>query len=227
MTFIYVVLTLLIVASTALPDSAFVCQLGGSSDTRQNSIEKGGYQVTLNGVTLKRDILDPGFYNIFLHGVVLSLTIQSSVGQYQNDIVVIASGGDIRNVDSLDTRTPQALTNSTPNTMEFSGCSNYAVSSQTSTDNSTKDLTTMAFQWPSNGQVLYLDVNVVRYNNNTNGSQYFYTQYPMFASNSTTFGEKICKRCGLFQRNTVCPLVQCGFIIRLLGLCDVVYGCRD
>jgi hypothetical protein len=114
MKFIYVVLTLLIVAITALPDSAFVCQLGGSSGTRQNSIEKGGYQVTLNGVTLTREVLDPGFYNIFLHGVLLSLSIQSSVGQNHNDIVVIASGGDIRNIDSLDTRTPQALTNSTP-----------------------------------------------------------------------------------------------------------------
>ena len=131
-------------------------------------------------------------------------------------ILVIASGGDRSEIDSLDTRTPQALTITDPDlTKESIGCENFAVSSITHTEPSEKSVIGMSFKWQIEGQRLFLDENIVKNNNSTAGSQYYFTQYPMQASDIN-----LPKKCGLFGLQTFCPCLQCGLLGRILRLCD-------
>jgi hypothetical protein len=226
-----------LITITALPNGAPVCIVGSSStlnthlrisrNPQTGTIESGGYQAILNGVQLKSDPIDPDFFNLFQYGVKNNITIRSGVGQYLKGILVIASGGDSNKVDILDTRKPQALTNSTPYTKESIGCYSYAVSSQVHTESSPKYSLTMHLQWPSDAQVLYLDVNVVRNNNKTAGSQYYFTQYPMRSADLSPVVVPLCQKCGLYETNTTCPQVVCCWFMTLIGLCDLLYNCRD
>ena len=136
---------------------------------------------------------------------------------------MIASGGDTEETDILDTRTPAALTITDSNrTKESIGCENFKVSSVVHTEPSEKNSLTMSFKWPTLGQKLFLDVNIVKNNNDTVGSQYYFTQYPMQAGDIDPF----CRRlrlspptCGLLGLNIFCPLSFCGIFGRRLGLC--------
>jgi hypothetical protein len=225
MQFILAVLAL-VSAVTALPNGAPVCNIGAANVQNQHlrrarnpqtgPNEKDGlYQIILDGDVLITDPADPTFVNLFNFGVENNLIIQSAAAQYLKGILVIASGGDSLDTDSLDTRTPQALKITDPvGTKESIGCENFAVSSVVHTEPSEKNNLQMSFSWPTNEFKLFLDVNIVKNNNDTAGSQYYFTQYPMLA------GSKVpgCQRCGLLRLSIFCPRTRCGLFGRLLGL---------
>ena len=217
----------LTIAVTALPDGAPVCNIGDANVQNKHSIEErnletgpiemGQYQAILSGRLLMMFPTDPTFANLFDFSLENLLVIQSGVDSYMKGILVVASGGDRSEIDSLDTRTPQALTITDPDlTKESIGCENFAVSSIAHTEPSEKNYITMRFKWPNEGQRLFLDVNIVKNNNSTAGSQYYFTRYSMQAV--TYFC--ISYRCGLLGLQLFCPLTQCGLLGRLLGLCQ-------
>ena len=97
---------------------------------------------------------------------------------------MIALGG---NRYALDTRTPLALNITDPvGTNESFGCENYAVSSISHIEPSEKNSIAMSFKWPNEGQKLFLDVNIVKNNNATFGSEFYFSQYPMVAISPPT-----------------------------------------
>lgn len=220
-------------AVRALTNGAPVCNIGAANvqnshlikerNPQTGTIEKEQYQAILNGAPLITIPTDPTFVNLFQFGQENTLVIQSGTGNYLKGILVIASGGDVEEVDILDTRAPQALTITDPvGTKESIGCENFAVSSVVHTEPSEKNNLVMSFKWPTDGQKLFLDVNIVKNNNATAGSQYYFTQYPMQAG-----GGVVClsfSPCGLFGLQIFCPTTSCGLIGRWLGLCDF-YGC--
>ena len=219
----------LTIAVTALPDGAPVCNIGDANVQNKHLIEErnpetgpiemGQYQAILSGRLLVMFPTDPTFANLFDFSLENLLVIQSlGVDNYMKGIHVIASGGNRSEIDSLDTRTPRALTINDPvRTKESIGCENFAVSSIAHTEPSEKNYITMRFKWPNEGQRLFLDVNIVKNNNSTAGSQYYFTQYPMVAA----IPRAAClSYCGLLGLRIFCPLTQCGFLGRLLGLCQ-------
>ena len=216
----------LTIAVTALPDGAPVCNIGDANVQNKHLIEErnpetgpiemGQYQAILSGRLLMMFPTDPTFANLFDFSLENLLVIQSGVDSYMKGILVVASGGDRSEIDSLDTRTPQALTITDPDlTKESIGCEKFAVSSITHTEPSEKSVIAMSFKWQIEGQRLFLDVNIVKNNNSTAGSQYYFTRYPMQASDIN-----LPKKCGLFGLQTFCPCLQCGLLGRILRLCD-------
>ena len=216
----------LVSAVTALPNGAPVCNIGAANVQNQHlrrarnpqtgTNESEGYQSILAGKALITIPTDPTFVNLFQFGVENSLVIQSGAGNYLKGVLIIASGGNTEEVDILDTRTPAALTITDPvGTKDSIGCENFAVSSVVHTEPSEKANLAMSFKWPTNGQKLFLDVNIVKNNNDTAGSQYYFTQYPMQAGETEDD-----TACGLLNLSIFCPLTRCGLFGRLLGLCD-------
>lgn len=214
-----------VAAVTAYPNGAPVCAIGASSvqslhlirirDPQSGTNEEAGYQTSLAGSPLIADPADPTFTNLFIFGVENQLIIQAGVGSYLKGIFVVASGGDL---NSLDTRTPQALTiTDAAGTMESIGCDNFDVSSIVQSEPSEKDDIGMSFKWPTIGQKLFLDVNIVKNNNITLGSQYYYTQYAMLSESNATCTP--ASSCGLLGLSFFCPATRCGLLGRLLGLC--------
>ena len=223
----------LISAVTALPDGAPVCNIGATNVQNKHlsrarlpttgTNEDAGYQISLAGEPLIASSTDPTFSNLFQFGSENQLVIQSATGNYLKGILVIASGGNEEDPDILDTRTPQALTiTDAVGTKESIGCENFAVSSVVHTEPSEKPNLTMSFKWPTNGQKLFLDVNVVKNNNDTAGSQYYFTQYPMTATDipDPNTNPDPDTNCGLFNLSIFCPLTLCGIFGRLFGLCN-------
>jgi hypothetical protein len=217
----------LVSAVTALPNGAPVCNIGAANVQNQHlrkernpqtgTVEKEGYQTIIAGAAVLNVPTDPTFVNLFQFGVENTLVIQSPAGLYLKGILVIASGGNTEEVDILDTRTPAALTITDPvGTKESIGCENFKVSSVVHTEPSEKNNLAMSFKWPTNGQKLYLDVNIVKNNNATAGSQYYFTQYPVQAADIP----KPNTKCGLLNLSIFCPLTQCGIFGRLIGLCS-------
>ena len=214
-------------AVTALPNGAPVCNIGAANVQNQHLTksrnpetgpnEKEGYQSILANSLLIVQPLDPTFANLFQFGVNNTLVIQSPVGKYLKGVLVIPSAGNTEEVDLLDTRTPGALyITDTINTKESIGCENFALSSIVHTAPNEKANIAMGFKWPTNGQKLFLDVNIVKNNNATVGSQYYFTQYPMRAGTTAVDTGK----CGLLNLSIFCPLTLCGLFGRLLGLCN-------
>ena len=221
-------------AVMALPNGAPVCNIGAANvqnahlrkdrNPQTGPNDANGYVSILDGRPLYQLPTDPTFTNLFDFGVENRLVIQSVAGQYLKGILVIASGGDTENVDILDTRTPQALTIIDPNvTKESIGCENFAVSSVVHTEPSEKNSIAMNFKWPIYGQKLFLDVNIVKNNNDTVGSQYYFTQYTMLAGPWIVC--RLSLSCGLLGLSIICPRTRCGFLGRLLGICDWDWTC--
>jgi hypothetical protein len=141
MQFLLVVVSLLSVVNAFPNGTVPACVVGSASvlglhldetrDPTSGSNERGGYGVFLNGMPLVRDILDPiGSANLFQPGVEHTLVIQSFRDAYIKGFLVTASGGNPDNVDSLDTRTPQALTiTNAISTQPSVGCEGYNVAS--------------------------------------------------------------------------------------------------
>ena len=216
----------------AFPNGAPICSIGpgvlrnehvrDSRNPQTGSVEKENYVVLLNGNQIYDDPLDETLFNLFQFGEVSTLTLQSPpVGSYFKGLLVIASAGNVDNVDILDTKTPGAIIITDPNTTKPSlGCENVLVSSATHVINTEKSSVAMGFQWAILDQKLFLDVNIVVNNNVTAGSQYYYTQYPMLSF-------FVCepRPCGLFGLQMFCPSMLCGLFGRLLGLCDPYSGC--
>jgi hypothetical protein len=220
-------------AVTALPNGAPACNVGAANVQSQHlkkernpqtgPNESVGYQSILAGKVLIQQPSDPTFFNLFQFGKENELIIQAGAGTYLKGILVIASGGDTEIVDILDTRTPQALTSIDPTrTKESIGCDGIQVSSIVQTEPSEKLNINMNFKWPTEGQKLYLDVNIVKNNNDTAGSQYYFTQYPMQAVVIPETPDPCTPAgaCGLLRLSIFCPLTRCGLFGRLLGLCD-------
>lgn len=221
----------LISAVAALPNGAPLCEIG-SSNTRnqhlnktrnptQTSVTLGGYKVTINGVPLVQKTVDnPDFRNLFQFGqqldLVVSVDAESDVAApYLKGILLIAHGNNPDDRDSLDTRTPACLTpadNTT--TKESLGCENFLVSSLVHTEPSEKQSLTGKVFWPVPGQTIYLDVNIVRNNNATAGSQYSFSQYALLSA------DIVPPSCGLLGLSLFCPATLCGVFGKLLGLCD-------
>jgi hypothetical protein len=213
---------------TAFPGGAPVCNVGAanvagqhilSDDVKTGSVEQGSYQVILDGTPLLTS-KDPAFANLFQFGAELKLTLQSGPGQYLKGLLVIASGGDSNNVSGFDTRTPRALIiTDTNRTREPIGCVNQTVSAVGHNSRSQKRSVSMTLQWPTSGQLFYLDVNIVRNNNLTAGSQYYFTQYTMISGTKGSVSPTK-KPCGLLRLGFFCPFTLCGFFGKLLGLCN-------
>jgi hypothetical protein len=235
MQIIFVALSL-ISAVSALPNGAPVCTVAGSAVQNQHLVrrpidfgnnEDKGYQITLNGVILQNPV-DPTFENLFQFGSENILVVTAASTTYLKGVLIIASGiGEgSENIDKkpdeiLDTRTPQALTiKNNVTTKESIGCENFAVSSIVHTENSQKSSLDMYFKWPTNGQLLYLDVNIVKNNNLTVGSQYAYQKYAMRSGVPAKPPTPSPAKCGLLNLSIFCPLTFCGVFGKLIGLCD-------
>ena len=224
-------------AVTALPNGAPACNIGAANvqsahlkkerDPKTGPNDANGYSSILAGTPLIQVPTDPTFSNLFNFGKENELVIQSGPGLYLKGILVIASGGDTEIVDILDTRTPQALTITDPNTKESIGCDGIQVSSVVQTEPSEKNNIKMNFKWPTDGQKLFLDVNIVKNNNDTAGSQYYFTQYAMQAGvvPDACTPSSSSSSCGLLRLSIFCPLTRCGLFGRLLGLCDTTGTC--
>lgn len=219
--------------SLAFPNGAPVCNIGAANVQEQHlqverspktgTNEFGRYQTILGGSTMVTSPTDPTFVNLFQFGVENTLIIQSGAGSYLKGLLVIASGGITENINSLDTKTPEALTiTDTERTKVADGCADFSVSSVTHTSAVEKRNVAMKFKWPTNGGKLYLDVNIVKTNNDTAGSEYYFTQYPLQASQTC---EAADTNCGLLGLRIFCPLTSCGIFGRILGLCDESAGC--
>ena len=217
--------------SIALPNGAPVCNIGAANVQQQHlqternpktgSNEDGQYQTVLGGTSLVKSPTDPTFVNLFQFGVENDLIIQSGLGGYLKGLLVIASGGVTDDINSLDTRTPEALTiTDTVRTKEAVGCADSSVSSVTHTTAAEKRNVAMSFKWPTQGQKIYLDVNIVKTNNDTAGSEYYFTQYILQSAQTCDV-----PRCGLLGLRIFCPLTRCGILGRILGLCDESAGC--
>jgi hypothetical protein len=155
-------------AVTALPSGAPACNVGAANVQQKHLLkernpetgpnEDNGYQTILAGAPLLVNNIDSGFFNMFQFGVENTLVIQANPGTYFKGILVIASGGDIDNVDLLDTKTPAALTITDPlRTKPSEGCVNRLVSSVVQTNRTEKTSLAMSFKWPTEGQKLYLE----------------------------------------------------------------------
>ena len=216
---------------TARPEGAPACDIGAASvqeqhlqsdrDPKTGSLEFGKYQTVLDGTAIITVQSDPTFANLFQPGVENTLSIQSGPGSFLKGLLVIASGGESDEVDSLDTRTPKALVvTDSARTQLTPACSGFSVSSITHNSAAEKRNVAMTFQWPTGGQKLFLDVNIVKTNNSTSGSEYYHTQYPMQS-------DTLCdpSNCGLLKLGIFCPLTSCGLIGRLLGLCNESAAC--
>jgi hypothetical protein len=224
---LHVLLVTFVTAIMALPNGAPVCNIGAANVQAQHlqqernpktgSNEFGKYQTVLAGTAIITVQSDPTFVNLFQFGVENTLVIQSGAAGFLKGILVIASGGITDDINSLDTRTPAALTISdTDRTKEATGCLNLAVSGITHTTGAEKRNIAMRFKWPTEGQKLYLDVNIVKTNNSTSGSEYYFTQYPLQSASISDPSTS----CGLFGLSIFCPLKGCGLFGRLLGLCN-------
>jgi hypothetical protein len=185
-------------------------------DPKTGTIEFGRYQAVLAGTAMITDPSDPTFANTFQPGVENTLVVQAGAGNFFKGLLVIASGGNADDIDSLDTKTPKALTISDEVRSQVApGCAEFDVAGITHTSNNEKRSLGMRFQWPRAGEKLFLDVNIVKTNNSTSGSEYYFTQYPMQAGTSCD-----ARRCGLLRLGIFCPLTLCGLFGRTLGLCN-------
>jgi hypothetical protein len=225
MQFLLVVLSL-VSAISALPNGAPACTVGSSAVRNQHLLRKPveygrnedkGYRITLDGSILLNKLNDATFVNLFQFDQEHILLITADSTTHIKGILVLASTGLVDAVDALDTRTPGALTiKNNVTTKESPGCENITVASIVHTNNAEKSSMDMYFKWPSSGQKLFLDVNIVKNNNLTVGSQYAYNQYPVLSGNVAVAKAD----CGLLKLNIFCPLTFCGILGRLLGLCD-------
>ena len=210
----------------ALPNGAPVCNIGAANVQEQHlqternpktgTNEFGRYQTILGGKAIVTSPNDPTFANLFQYGVENTLIIQSGAGSYLKGVLIIASGGITNDINSLDTRTPEALTiTDSVLTKEATGCASSDVSSVTHTTPVEKRNVAMSFKWPDEGQKLYLDVNIVKTNNDTAGSEYYFSQYALQSAQT-------CEEtsCGLFRLGIFCPLTSCGIFGRIVGLCN-------
>jgi hypothetical protein len=218
----------LISAVAALPNGAPLCEVG-SSNTRNRHLFTGyspkltpvsnGYKVTIGGgdplVALTPD--NPDQTNLVQFGQELEIVVavdpdSETPAPYLKGILVITSSGNPDDRDELDTKTPGSLRPIDPETKESIGCENFQVASLVHTENSEKQSLKGIFFWPTEGQKLFLDVNVVTNCNSTAGSQYSFSQYVLLTTNVDT-------SCGLLGLSLFCPGSGCGLFGRLLGLC--------
>ena len=223
---LHILLVAFVTTIAAFPNGAPSCGIGaanvqdqhllGERNPKTGSIEFGRYQTILAGSAILSNPDDPTFFNLFPPVVENTLSIQSGANSFLKGILVIASGGITDNISSLDTKTPGALTSSdNARTQVATGCKDENVSSISHTNNDEKRNIAMRFKWPTGGQKLFLDVNIVKSNNSTSGSEYYYTQYPLQAGSSCD-----PSNCGLLGLGIFCPLTACGLMGRLLGLCN-------
>jgi hypothetical protein len=217
---------LAIAAVSGLPDGAPFCEVGSSSTRTQHlvrSTETGEivrnkyYKVVLGGVELEPLTPDnPDFVNVFNFNQNLELEVKVDTAAYFKGILVIVSGGNPDDRDSLDTKTPQALLPTGVGTKESIGCENFDVASIVHTEPSEKQSLKGTFKWPVANEKLYLDVNVVKNNNNVTLSQYYYSQYILQGGIRPPPPRTSC---GLLGLSIFCPFTFCGVVGRLLGLC--------
>jgi hypothetical protein len=217
--------SLAIAAVSGFPDGAPFCEVGSSSTRTQHLVRSNEtgeivknnyYKVVLGGVDLEPLTPDnPDFVNVFNFNQNLELEVKVDTAAYFKGILVIVSGGDPEKRDKIDTKTPGALIGGV-GTEESIGCENFNVASMTHSEKSEKKSLKGTFKWPVANQKLYLDVNVVKNNNITAKSQYYFTQYILQGGirpppPSTS--------CGLLGLSIFCPFTFCGVVGRLLGLC--------
>jgi hypothetical protein len=210
------VVLFLLSAVTALPNGAPICEINSpnpgnkhltkSRNPTQSTVPGGGYKVTVNGVTLvPRTVDNPDQRNIIQWGQQLDIVISvdsasATPAPYLKGILAIVSGGNQDKRDDLDTKTPNALVPADTTTQAGIGCENFNIASISHTESSQKQSLAGKLFWPVAGQVLYLDVNIVRNNNEADGSQFSYSQYALFTAD-------------------VPKPRRCGFLRRLLRLC--------
>lgn len=224
------VLLALTSAVTALPNGAPLCEIG-SSNTRNKhlnitrnpkltSVPLGGYKVTIDGIELvAKTPENPDFRNLVPFGEQVDIIVSvdpdaDTPAPYLKGILLITHGNNLEDRDDLDTRTPGSLVPVSPLTKESIGCENFALASLVHEEPSEKQNLPGKFFWPVEGQVLYLDVNIVRNNNQTAGSQYSFSQYVLQTATIQA------PSCGLLGLSIFCPFTFCGIFGRLLGLCS-------
>jgi hypothetical protein len=218
--------SLVIAAVSALPDGAPYCEVGSSSTRLQHLLRSDGtgpigkdnlYKVVLGGVDLEPVTADnPELVNVFNFGKNLTLEVKVDTAAYFKGILVILSGGNPEKRDEINTKIPGGLRATGVGTEDSIGCENFGVASISHTERSEKKSLTGTLYWPVPNQKLYLDVNIVKNNNETAKSQYYYTQ---FILQGGVRPDPAPPRCGLLGLSIFCPFTFCGVFGRLLGLC--------
>jgi Reeler domain len=215
----------------ALPNGSPVCTVGsapfpptGLHVTRTNvtgGISLGQFQVKIGNT-----ILVANKTNYIASDTNLTVQLASTNGTQFRGVLIILNQPDVDMSSNLFI----SPSSTTLKVQENCTASNY--SGFTHTNNELKSSAEATVNMPRE-QLAYLDVTVVLYNNAVDGSAYYYTRYDIFFQESVTkpyWVNSVCRcvptddpflpRCNfLGLRFFQCPLVSCGPLRRLLGLC--------
>lgn len=220
-----------VISSTSVvgyPGGAPVCTIGGSAVNNLHLLKernpqswnfaKDGLFMTVGGqFAFVVDNLDPTFSNVLQAQVDNNVTVFAPNVTYMKGILAILHGGDY---DVVDTRTPEAIIATDPRTYlsygPGNGCENFKVAAVIQKDASIKREIFFNMRWDTCGTKLFLDTNIVKNNNQAQGSQFYYDAFA-FTAGDLPFEREACGFLGL---SIFCPFSFCGVFGRLLGLCD-------
>jgi hypothetical protein len=229
-TLVFICIVSFLSAVAAYSNGAGFCYVGTGNNTngqhlqagripQTGSIDQGGYRITLNGNFLfARTMNNSNIRNNFTCDEQLSLRVSVFAGAdnpapFLKGVFIIASGGNPQNPDELDTRSPGALQPIYPITQESISCDNFLLASVVHVEPSEKQTVEAILYWPTSGQVLYLDVEIVQVLNAT-ASKYYYSQYVMQSTKK--------RNCGFFGLRCVvsgyCNILSVGGLPKRQGV---------